>query len=241
MTINCLIGRGDRAIAEVGRPPAQETIESRTNLQPCARVARPQQVADFPLDPPHAFLGRGRPQIPTTTISKVAWAEGVAKEIEAFASSVFQRSFRLVDRQPELRHHRRRPRQRLRRVSAAEDDEVVGVIDDVGAESLAASAATPMLEHGLKLLARQGSVQDHPPDLARRETCLLRHGDNVELLAQAPGDALAAFELRQALSRDLALLRGVGGRAFGFFELRLRRGDQALVAFGRRGFRKRFM
>ena len=37
-------------------------------------------------------------------------AERVAKEVEAFPSGISQRSFRLVDRQPELGHHRLRPR-----------------------------------------------------------------------------------------------------------------------------------
>jgi hypothetical protein len=34
----------------------------------------------------------------------------VAEEVEAFLSGISQRSFRLVDRQPELGHHRLRPR-----------------------------------------------------------------------------------------------------------------------------------
>jgi hypothetical protein len=68
MTINSLIRWRKRAMAEVSRPTAQKAIESRTNLRPCAFVARYQQVADFRLDPLHAFLGRRRAQIPTTTV-----------------------------------------------------------------------------------------------------------------------------------------------------------------------------
>src|ERR1700739_1971899 len=62
----------------------------------------------------------------------------VAEEVEAFLSGVSQRSFRLIDRHPELGHHRLRPRQCLRRATAAEDDEVVGIGDDVSAERVAA-------------------------------------------------------------------------------------------------------
>jgi hypothetical protein len=87
MTINSLIRRRKRAMAEVSRPTAQKAIESRTNLRPCAFVARYQQVADFRLDPLHAFLGRRRAQIPTTTVGEVAWSERIAKEIEAFPPS----------------------------------------------------------------------------------------------------------------------------------------------------------
>src|SRR5271165_2861574 len=63
----------------------------------------------------------------------------VAKEIEALIPGVPHRGFRLVERQPELRHHRLRPRQGLLRAAAAEDDEVVGVRDDVSPERFAAS------------------------------------------------------------------------------------------------------
>jgi len=45
---------------------------------------------------------------------------------------------------PSLGHHR--PRQRLRRTTAAEDDEVVGIGDDAGLECLATSAQTPVLQ-----------------------------------------------------------------------------------------------
>jgi hypothetical protein len=52
----------------------------------------------------------------------MAWSKSIAKEIEALPP----RGFRLVERQPKFRHHRLRPRQSLVRVSAAEDDEIVG-------------------------------------------------------------------------------------------------------------------
>ncbi len=62
-------------------------------------------------------------------------------------SSVCQRSLRLVERQPELRHYHLRPRQGLLRVSVA--DEVVGLIDGMSAESLIASAETPVLQEAV--------------------------------------------------------------------------------------------
>src|ERR1700730_3347316 len=79
-------------------------------------------------------------------VAEVAWPECIAKEIEAFPPSVLHRGFRLVECQPEFRHHRLRPRQSLVRVSAAKDDEVVGIGDDMCAECFATSAETPMLE-----------------------------------------------------------------------------------------------
>src|SRR5712672_4571078 len=72
--------------------------------------------------------------------------ERVAKEREALLTGVPQRGLGLVERQPELGHHRLRPRQGLRRTTAAEDDEVVGIGDDMGTECLAASGQTPVLQ-----------------------------------------------------------------------------------------------
>jgi hypothetical protein len=44
--------------------------------------------------------------------------------------------------------HRLRPRQRLGRMTAAENDEVIGISDDVSTERLARGAASP-LGHGM--------------------------------------------------------------------------------------------
>ena len=69
--------------------------------------------------------------------------ERVAKEVEALLAGVIQRGFVLIDRQPELCHHRLRPRQRPGRTAMAQDDEVVGIGDDMSAERFAAAGQTP--------------------------------------------------------------------------------------------------
>jgi hypothetical protein len=61
----------------------------------------------------------------------------------------FTGGLHLVERQPELRHHRRCPRQGLSRVSLAEDNEVIGIVDDVRTERLATAAVSPMLEEAV--------------------------------------------------------------------------------------------
>src|SRR5262245_41540546 len=50
-------------------------------------------------------------------------AQRVAKEAKSFLSGILQRGLGLVEREPELGHHRLRPRQSLGRVTTAEDDE----------------------------------------------------------------------------------------------------------------------
>jgi hypothetical protein len=71
-------------------------------------------------------------------------AERVAKEVEALIAGILQRGLFLIDAEPELCHHRLRPRQRLRRMTAAEDDEVVGIAKLPAGQSLSA----PDVLHG---------------------------------------------------------------------------------------------
>jgi hypothetical protein len=89
------------------------------------------------------------PKVPATFIGKVARSQCVAKEVEAFTPGILDRGFRLVERQPELRHHRPRPGRSLFRVSAAEDDEVVGIGDDMCVEHFAAPRQPPMLQESV--------------------------------------------------------------------------------------------
>ena len=73
-------------------------------------------------------------------------SERIAKEVDAVLPGISQRGLGLVECQPELRHHRLRPRQSLGRATAAEDDEVVGIGDDVGTERFAAFGQPPILQ-----------------------------------------------------------------------------------------------
>lgn len=132
VSINGLMSRSKRAIAEVSGPAAQKAVQSCLYFGPSALVARRQQLADLPLDPQHAFLGRSRAKIPPSPIAEAAGSERVPKKVKAFQSGILHRGFSLVERQPKLDHHRFRPRQCLLRVAAAENDEVVGIGDKPG-------------------------------------------------------------------------------------------------------------
>src|SRR6185437_3929345 len=111
-----------------------------------AFLARRQQVADLRLDPLYALLRGSGNQIPAAGLGKPSRSQGVAEEVEALRARVFHRGFRLVERQPELHHYRPRPRQSLLRAGASEDDEVVGIVGGVSAESFAASGQSPSFE-----------------------------------------------------------------------------------------------
>src|SRR5688572_22346800 len=64
--------------------------------------------------------------------------------VEALAPSIANRGLRLVEGEPEPGHHLPRPRQSLGRVTAAKDNEVVGIDDDVSPIGRTPFARAPM-------------------------------------------------------------------------------------------------
>src|SRR5215510_5191028 len=139
--------RSSRSVAEVVRPAAQTPVQLVAHFGPGSVVAGHQQLADFRLEPLHARLGRARTPIPlAVTPVRIVRAERVAKERKALLTGILQRGLGLVDGKPELGHHRLCPRQRLSRTTATEDDEVVGIGNDMSLERLITSAQTPVLQ-----------------------------------------------------------------------------------------------
>src|SRR6202051_2011327 len=102
-------------------------------------------------------------------------AERVAEEVEAFLSGVSQRSFRLVDSQPELGHHSLRPRYGHCRSTAAENNEFVSIGDDVSMERVAASGQTPMLQEPVHVDVGQQWTCDAALRLAPRVSVAAAH------------------------------------------------------------------
>ena len=138
-----------RAITEIGRPTAQQTVQLVADICPWLHVAWHQNVIDFRLHPLDTFLGWTCTQVPVAVPLVTMRTERVPEEVEALRSCVLHRGFPLVECQPELRHHRLCPRQRLSRASLTEDNEIIGIVDDVRTERLTAAAASPMLEKAL--------------------------------------------------------------------------------------------
>src|SRR6202048_464625 len=73
----------------------------------------------------------------------------VAEEVEPFLPSVLQRGLAFVECQPEPRRHRLGPRQSLGRTSATEDDQVVGIRDDVCTKRFSPSGQPPVLQESV--------------------------------------------------------------------------------------------
>ena len=134
VSVNAAECRSARPVAEVVRPAKQRPVQRVGHFGPRIVVAGHQQIANLCLESLHDLLGRARAQIPKTVRFVTVWSERVAEEVEAFLPSILQRGLGLVECQPEPRHYRLRPRQRFGRTSATEDDEVVGIRDDVCTE-----------------------------------------------------------------------------------------------------------
>src|SRR5947209_18607229 len=100
-------------------------------------------------------------------LAVAVWAERIAKKVEEFAAGIPNRGLRLVEGEPKLGHHLPRPRQRLCRRSAAEDDEVVGIGDDPGLVGLAPPRCTPMLQETVHV--QVGEQWAYHPTLRRAD------------------------------------------------------------------------
>jgi hypothetical protein len=145
--------RSARSEAEVVRPAKQRFVQLVAQSGPRICVAGHQQLGNVRLEPAQTLLGRARAQIPSTVRFISMRSERVAEEVEALSPGVLQRSLRLVECQPEPRHHRLGPRQSLGCTSAAEDDEVVGVGDDVCTERFSAAGQAPVLQEPVQGLS----------------------------------------------------------------------------------------
>jgi Reverse transcriptase (RNA-dependent DNA polymerase) len=123
---------------------------------------RPGRSATDAIKEVHRLICRGYTDVVDADLSKLP------KEVEALRPCVLHRGLSLVERQPELRHHRLCPRQSRSRISLAEDYEVIGIVDDVRAERLAAAAASPMLEEAVHVNVGKQRTRD---TALRRAVC----------------------------------------------------------------------
>jgi hypothetical protein len=175
LAVDGFVSRCAGAMTEIRCPAGEKPVETFAHARPRPHVSRLQKIPDLGLDPQHALVGWACCQIPSSTFGKVARSQRVAKEIEALPPCVLDRGLRLVQRQPEFRHRRSCPDQRLVRVAATEDNEIVGVGDDMRAKSFAASAEPPMLEETVHVDVGEQGTHDAALRRAARVTLASTH------------------------------------------------------------------
>src|SRR5437867_6221832 len=143
VVVHSPIGHCACPMAEVGRPASQRPVQAAGDLGPGSLIARPETSPDLLLDPPHALLRRLCGQIPVAIFPVTLRPEGIAQEVERFPARIADTRLGLIEVQADGPHRPPRPRQSLRRVSQAEDDEVVGIGDDLSLVLSALSSLTP--------------------------------------------------------------------------------------------------
>ncbi len=161
MVINRPVRHKPCTVGKVSGPATQQIVQPVTHFGPGIVIAGDKNISDPFLDPLHAFLRRTCPQIPVTILSEMVRSEAVAKKVETFPSGIAQAGLRFVEGEAEPGHDMPGPLQRLIRMSAAEDDKVVGIIHDPGLEPLIASAGPPMAEEAVDVTVGQQGA-DHP-------------------------------------------------------------------------------
>src|SRR5438034_3911012 len=169
------IGHQPRAVAEVVRPAAQQTVQPVAYIRPRFLVAGEQQLIALAFEPVDALPGGARAHVSAPFLAVVLRPKRIAKEVEAFLPGILQRGLRLVERKPEPGHHLLRPRQSLGRMSATEDDEVVGIGDHLRTERLATSGQPPMLQEAVHVQVRKHRTGDTALRRAARSALASRH------------------------------------------------------------------
>src|ERR1700730_15365227 len=133
-------------VGEVVLPPSQLGIEAVANFLPAVVLARSQHLLPPLLEALDLLLGRSGCQVWLAGFPPVARPKSVAQKVEAFLFDIPDTGLLLVQSQAQPSHHRLRPRSFLLRFSAAEDHEIVRIVDDVRPILLALPLSAPVLQ-----------------------------------------------------------------------------------------------
>src|SRR5262249_39841761 len=167
-------------------------VQRIAHFEPWIVIAGHQQIANLRLEPLHALLGRARAQIPIAVRFVTVRPKRVAQEVEAFLPGIPQRSLGFIECQPKPCHRSPRPRQGLSRTSTAEDDEVVGIRDDVRSERFPAPGQPPVLQEPVHVdVGKQWA----------RDAALRRAARAALATTDAPGPVARSAAQRRPLSR----------------------------------------
>ena len=113
------------------------------------------------------------PQVWVPSLGRDHGSERVAQEGERLASRIPQTRLLLVQGQSDLAHRPPRPLQGFLGVAAAEDDKVIRVVDELGAELLALPSLAPCPQVPMHLdVGQQGTADaSHAKDNQRWDRC----------------------------------------------------------------------
>src|SRR3954453_1850068 len=147
--VNRLIGSLTRTVVEIQAPASQQSVQLSADFCPRCLISWTQDLANLVLDALHTLLRWARAQVPPAISRKVVRSKRISKKVEPLVPSVPDRGLCLVQRQPQPVHHLSRPRLGLFRMFAAENDEVIGIGDDMGSIGCVPSALSPVLQEAV--------------------------------------------------------------------------------------------
>src|ERR1035441_4332413 len=124
------------AVAKVRGPASQNLIQPIPHLCPRSHIARYQKISHFLLDARYALLGRTCSRIPLASLPVAMWPQRVTQEVETFLARLLDVGFRLIQSEPQSHDHLPRPFPCLLRLTAAQNHEVVRVVDHASSEWL---------------------------------------------------------------------------------------------------------
>ena len=133
-------------MAEVVCPPPQDPVQLAYHFGPWLLIPRPEHLPHRLLHPPHALLRRLGREIPVAILAAPFRPVGVAKEVETLLVPVHNSCLGLVQSESDPSHHLPRPFQRLGRSAAAQDDEIIGVVDESRSKLFSLPLPPPVLE-----------------------------------------------------------------------------------------------
>src|SRR3954451_19866592 len=156
---------------EVAAPSPQRAVQCAAHLSPWSLVARHQDRTQFVLQTSHALVRRTGSDEPPALLPVAMRAKAVTQKVEPVRPRVAQPGLGPVKGQPETCHHTVRPRQGLGRVTAAENDEVVRIIDNMCVPGFASAGLAPVFQEAVHV-----DVRDQ-----RADDAALRHATSVGL------------------------------------------------------------
>src|SRR6185437_770284 len=95
-----------------------------------------------------------------TSLPKMVWPEGVSQKVEPLGAGLPNARFRFVQSEANPRHDLPRPIQRLDRMSATENHEIIRVVHHLSLKRLSPSSDSPVLQKTVHVQIRQQGTDD---------------------------------------------------------------------------------
>src|ERR1700722_12456790 len=140
------IGRVAIPLVEITGPASQCCIEAIPHFRPWHHIPRLHQAFHFSPESGHALLRRTHSEIHRAIPAKAMRPERIPQKVKPLSVSLPYVGFRFVQSYSDPAHHPTRPIQRLARLAAAENHEIVSVVHYLSLKQFAPPGDPPVLQ-----------------------------------------------------------------------------------------------